>query len=121
MQDLPPSLASLGVFWHPDVLLHDTGSGVFEAGPSPLQAVPERHPENAGRVENMKAILERGPIADRVRWREGRHATVEELETVHDAGYVARIRALSEEGGHRIARTMPVEHGTWPAACAAAG
>ena len=37
-------------FWHDDCLLHDTGSGLFEAGPSPLLAVPELHPENAERL-----------------------------------------------------------------------
>src|SRR5436305_9593396 len=114
MQDPTPSL---DVFWHPDVLLHDTGSGVFETGPSPLQAVPERHPENAGRVENMKAILERGPLAERIRWREGRHASAEELALAHDPAYIQEIRRLSAEGGHLVSRTMPVETGTWPAAC----
>lgn len=35
----------IDVFWHPDVLRHDTGSGVFEAASSPLLEVPELHPE----------------------------------------------------------------------------
>ena len=32
---------TLDVFWHDDVLLHDTGSGVFEHDPSPLIEVSE--------------------------------------------------------------------------------
>ena len=42
-RERPPILA----FWHDECLLHDTGSALFEAGPSPLLAVPELHPENA--------------------------------------------------------------------------
>ena len=39
--------------WHDDCLLHDTGAGLFEGGPSPLLAVPELHPENAERLLNL--------------------------------------------------------------------
>ena len=78
----------LDVFWHDDAIRHETGSGVFEHPPSPLLVEPELHPENAGRVRNMKAILERGPLADWVRWREGRHARPEEVALVHDPAYV---------------------------------
>jgi hypothetical protein len=76
----------LDVFWHDDVLLHDTGSGVFEAAPSPILAEPELHPENAVRLLNMKAILERGPLSQHVRWHEGRHADTAELAAVSRPG-----------------------------------
>ena len=47
----------LQVFWHEAVLLHDTGSGLFEVEATPLVAEPERHPENAHRVRNLKDPL----------------------------------------------------------------
>ena len=111
----------LDVFWHDDALRHETGSGVFEQPPSPLLVEPELHPENAGRVRNMKAILERGPLAERVRWREGRHARPEEVALVHDPAYVESIRAFCADGGGLLTGSTPVSGDSWPAALAAAG
>ena len=51
----------IDVSWHEDTLLHETGSGFFEQPPSLLLAELELHPENAVRLRNMKASLERGP------------------------------------------------------------
>jgi acetoin utilization deacetylase AcuC-like enzyme len=109
------------VFWHDDALLHDTGSGVFEQPPSPLLAEPELHPENAVRVLNMKAILERGPLAEHVRWRNGRHADPKELELVHDPAYVESIRTFCADGGGILTWSTPVSQRSWEAALAAAG
>jgi acetoin utilization deacetylase AcuC-like enzyme len=109
------------VFWHDDALLHDTGSGVFEQPPSPLLAEPELHPENAVRVLNMKAILERGPLAEHVRWRGGRHADPKELELVHDPAYVESIRRFCADGGGILTWSTPVSQRSWEAALAAAG
>jgi acetoin utilization deacetylase AcuC-like enzyme len=111
----------LDVFWHEDALLHDTGSGVFEHPPSPLLDEPELHPENAVRVRNMKAILERGPLAAHIRRREGRHATVEELALVHDPGYVESIREFCAAGGGILTWSTTVSKRSWDAALAAAG
>jgi acetoin utilization deacetylase AcuC-like enzyme len=112
---------TLDVFWHDDALLHDTGSGVFEQPPSPLLTEPELHPENAVRILNMKAILERGPLAEHVRWREGRHARMDELELVHDPAYVEFLRAFCAEGGGVLTWSTPVSQRSWEAALAAAG
>jgi acetoin utilization deacetylase AcuC-like enzyme len=114
-------VAALDVFWHDDALRHDTGSGVFEQPPSALLAEPELHPENAVRLLNMKAILERGPLAKHIRWREGRHADEEELALVHDRAYVDSIRELSARGGGIVTWSTPVSEGSWDAALAAAG
>jgi acetoin utilization deacetylase AcuC-like enzyme len=111
----------LDVFWHADALLHDTGSGVFEHSPSPLLDEPELHPENAVRVRNMKAILERGPLAPHIRRREGRHATPEELALVHDPGYVESIREFCAAGGGILTWSTTVSERSWDAALAAAG
>ena len=114
-------MAGLHVFWHDDALLHDTSSGVFEQPPSPLLAEPELHPENAVRILNMKAILERGPLAGQIRWREGRHADPGELELVHDPGYVASVREFCAAGGGLLTWSTPVSERSWEAALAAAG
>jgi acetoin utilization deacetylase AcuC-like enzyme len=111
----------LQVFWHDDALRHDTGSGVFEHPPSPLLAEPELHPENAVRVLNMKAILERGPLAEHVVWRKGRVAQLEELELVHDRDYLESVRDFCARGGGVLTWSTPVSAESWQAALAAAG
>jgi acetoin utilization deacetylase AcuC-like enzyme len=111
----------IDVFFDERVLAHDAGSGVFEAGPSPLVAVPELHPENAERLANMRAILERGPLAPRLRWHPGRLAEQDELETVHDAAYLASIRQACEAGGGRVSATTVVSAASWVPILAAAG
>jgi acetoin utilization deacetylase AcuC-like enzyme len=84
-------------------------------------AEPELHPENAVRILNMKAILERGPLAEHVRWRGGRRADPSELELVHEAGYVESIRSFCADGGGVITWSTPVSERSWEAALAAAG
>jgi len=111
----------LDVFWHDDVLAHETGRGVFEHPPSPLMAEEELHPENAVRLRNMKAILERGPLARHVRWRSGRHAERQELELVHEPPYIDSVRETCEAGGGLLTSSTPVSPGSWAAALAAAG
>ena len=111
----------MDVFWHEHALVHDTGSGVFEQPPSPLLAEPELHPENAVRIRNMKAILERGPLALWIRWRDGRHATTDELALVHDPEYVESIREFCEAGGGVLTWSTTVSERSWEAALAAAG
>ncbi len=114
-------MALLDVFWHRDVLLHDTGLGVLERPPSPLLARQEPHPEGIARILNMKAILERGPLAGHVRFRPGRPADAAELELVHEPEYVQALRALCAQGGGRLTTTTPASAGSFAAALAAAG
>jgi len=111
----------LDVFWHDAVLEHDTGAGLFEAGHSQLIAVPELHPENAERVRNMKAALERGPLAPQLRWRDGRLAERDEVLAVHDEAYVDEIERFCEEGGRLVTATTVLSAGSWTAILASAG
>jgi acetoin utilization deacetylase AcuC-like enzyme len=111
----------LAVFWHDDVLRHDTGSGLFEHAPSPLLAEGELHPENGLRVRNMKAILERGPLREHVRFGPGRHADPSELALVHDEEYIESVRAFCAAGGGLLTWSTPVMEASWDAARAAAG
>ncbi|MQA01755.1 MAG: hypothetical protein GEV07_03160 [Streptosporangiales bacterium] len=110
---------TIDVFWDARVLEHDTGFGCWEARPSDLLAEQERHPENAVRVRNMKAVLERGPVADAIRWRPGRLATEDELATVHDRAYIDSIRQLCADGGGRLTSTTCVSAGSWQPLAAA--
>jgi acetoin utilization deacetylase AcuC-like enzyme len=113
---------TIGVWWHDDVLVHDTGFGVWEQPGSDLVQIPDRHPENDVRIRNMRAILERGPIASSIRWAEGRHATKEELATIHDRSYIEWIQEKVRSGGGRLAdESTVISPGTWVAATAAAG
>jgi acetoin utilization deacetylase AcuC-like enzyme len=111
----------MDLFWHDDALRHDTGSGLFEQPPSPLMDESELHPENAVRVRNMKAILERGPLAAHIRRRDGRHAGLDELQLVHDGSYVESIHNFCLRGGGVLTWSTPVSAGSWDAALAAAG
>jgi acetoin utilization deacetylase AcuC-like enzyme len=110
----------LDVFWHQDVLLHDTGAGLFENPASPLLAIQILHPEGPDRVRNMKSVLERAPSAARFAWHAGRHATEAELTLFHTAEYVRDVREKAIEGARYTATTL-VSPGSWPGLLAAAG
>jgi acetoin utilization deacetylase AcuC-like enzyme len=108
------------VFWHDDVLAHDTGAGVFEVPPSPLLEIQMPHPEGPNRIRNMKHALEHGPNATRFAWHEGRHATDEELRRFHTPEYVNELRAGARTGKRFTATTL-LSAGSWPALTASAG
>ncbi|HEY5657318.1 MAG TPA: hypothetical protein VIY27_05975 [Myxococcota bacterium] len=111
----------IAVYYSPVVLRHDTGTGVFEAKPSPLLAVAEMHPENAQRVENMVSILKKGPLADRLDWSEAPPAEMEQLARFHDAAYLESLRAIPATESRRVTTTTVFGAGSWAAVCAAAG
>ncbi|WP_199190397.1 class II histone deacetylase [Nitratireductor sp. StC3] len=112
--------AKLAVFWHPAVLEHDTGEGVFEAPPSALLAEQVRHPESAPRLANMKSLLERGPVRERIAWHDGRLATDAELTLFHAPAYLDEIRAADREG-RRFSATTLMSKGSLRGLLAAAG
>jgi len=121
MAAVPPAGTDrLAVFWHDDVLTHDTGEGVFEAPASPLLAEQILHPESAPRLRNMRALLRNGSLAPRIDWHEGRHATRGELLAFHEAGYVDGIFAADAEG-RRFSSTTLMRSGSLRGLCAAAG
>jgi acetoin utilization deacetylase AcuC-like enzyme len=113
--------AELDVFWHPAVLEHDTGSGVWEAPPSDVLDTNELHPENTERIRNMRSVLQRGPVGERIGWRDGRLAEPAELESVHAPRYVAEVRAACEAGGGRLTATTVLSARSWRPLLAAAG
>jgi len=115
-----PARDRLAVFWHDDVLTHDTGEGVFESIPSPLLDTQSPHPEGAERLRNMRAVLQRGPAAARLDWHAGRHATDEEILRFHEAGYLQSLKD-ADVAGRQFSTTTVMGPGGLRAIRAAAG
>lgn len=112
----------IAVFWHPDVLAHDTGAGFFEAPASPLTAIPEPHPEGRDRIINMHSVLTRGPVSQHIAWHDGRPATEAEILRFHEAAYVAELKAACERGEPVwMTGTSPLGPGSWSSIEMAAG
>jgi acetoin utilization deacetylase AcuC-like enzyme len=110
------------VYWHPDCLGHDAGRGCYEYEPSPLMAVDEPHPDTPERILNIRSILERGPIATRMRWQKGRAAQRSEVERFHLPAYVDEVLEAGAVAPVRIDGSgTVVGPGTLSAVFAAAG
>jgi acetoin utilization deacetylase AcuC-like enzyme len=109
------------VYWHEEGLAHDTGAGMFDQPGTALIEVPELHPENPERIRNIRSALRHGPIAPRLEWHTGRHATPDELALVHPAAYVESVRAACAAGPVLITQSTPVGPASFGAALASAG
>ncbi len=105
-------------FWHPHALLHDTGSGLFDTPDPGFLEVPELHAENAERVRNMHGALR--SLGDVLTWRDGRHASEDELAWLHDRDYIAQVRDACGTFT-RVTKTTVLGPGSWEAVRAAAG
>ena len=103
------------------VLDHDTGVALHEAAPSPWFAAHEPHTEGRLRIERMHDILERGPVADVIRFAPGRLADEDELARVHDADYVREVRRTIERGGGWVTGTTRLGAHSYDPLLAAAG
>jgi acetoin utilization deacetylase AcuC-like enzyme len=92
---------------HSDCGRHDTGWG---------------HPEHVGRLRAITRALREDPeLFHRIEHLEGRHATIEELELVHDPTYIRSVRVIAEQGGRRLDADTVASSGSWQAATAGAG
>ncbi len=111
----------LDVFWHADAFRHHPSPGVFGGKPSPLMEVAEEHVEGADRIRNMYSVLKRGPLAERLRWHEGRHATDGELATFHHPAYIEEVKAADRAGGKRFTWETELAPGSLDACYASAG
>ncbi len=86
---------------------HDTGWG---------------HPEHVGRLRAITRALRLDPeFFHTVDHLEGRHATIDELEIVHDPAYIRSIEEITGKGGGRLDTDTVVSSGSWDAATAGAG
>jgi acetoin utilization deacetylase AcuC-like enzyme len=115
----------IAVFFDPRVLDHDTGAGVFEAAPSPYLEVAEPHPENAARIRNMRSVLERGPLADRLDWplaaTGADEAAVDDMALFHDRAYLESLAAMDADTAHSPTSTTVFGPGSWPIVRTGAG
>lgn len=112
----------LHVFWHPGMLLHDPGIGVFDTLHDPgFLEVLDRHPENADRVRNMVSVLQKGPISPYLVWHHGRRAQISELLSFHTANYVQELRDADAQGGRVFCEGTKLGPESWDAALLAAG
>lgn len=114
-------IESMPVHFDARVLDHDTGSALHETAPSPWFAANEPHTEGRLRLERMHDILERGPVADAVRFAPGRLASDDELQRVHDADYIAEVRRIAERGGGWVTGTTRLAANSYEPLLAAAG
>jgi acetoin utilization deacetylase AcuC-like enzyme len=86
---------------------HDTGWG---------------HPEHVGRLRAITRALRLDPeFFHTVDHLEGRRATIDELEIVHDPAYIRSLQEITEAGGGRLDTDTVVSNGSWDAATAGAG
>jgi acetoin utilization deacetylase AcuC-like enzyme len=91
-------------FRHPSSLDHDTGA----------------HPENKARIPAVENELERRGWLGWER-REAPAATIAQLERIHPAEHIERIRATSAAGGGWFDADTLASAGSWEAALHAAG
>ena len=96
MTEPAPALLALH---HDACLEHDTGAGLFEAGPSPLLAVPEVHPESPDLLRNLDLGAGARPAGRRGRLAQAPRASDEELLTIHTPEHIARVDALAAAQG----------------------
>ena len=116
------SKSALAVFWHPDVLKHDPGRGCYEYEASPLMEIDEPHPETPDRIVNIRSILKRGDLKSHIDWRDGRHASRDEIAGFHSEKYIEEI--IEAEGSPPVridGSGTVVNTGSLDAAFAAAG
>lgn len=71
-----------GYYSDPIFLEHDTGS----------------HPENAGRLQAVSALLESDPIMEGLHRRQPRPASEEELTAIHDVDYIRSVEEAALSG-----------------------
>lgn len=92
---------------HSDCGQHDTGW---------------EHPEHVGRLVAIpRALKHRPDLFAALQHREGRYATEDEIAMAHDRDYIARVRAMVEQGGGRLDPDTVVSSGSWGAITAGAG
>ncbi len=116
------SKSALAVVWHPDVLKHDPGRGCYEYEASPLMEIDEPHPETPDRIVNIRSILKRGEISEQIDWRDGRHASKDEIARFHTQQYIEEIIEAEKSPPTRIDGSGTVVNtGSVAAAFAAAG
>ncbi len=79
------------------------------------------HPESARRLETVISGLDMKFIRQQLKLIPARPATLEELTTVHQAGYISRMEGFCRQGGGVWDADTVMSHGSYKAALYAAG
>ena len=94
-----------GYVYDPVYLEHDTG----------------QHPENAGRLQAIMALLEESGLKQKLSHITPRAATTDEIGLVHTADYIAYIQAITKKGGGWLDGDTVTSPGSYKAAVYAVG
>jgi acetoin utilization deacetylase AcuC-like enzyme len=86
-----------------------------------LKHTKRGHPENGDRLKAIMAELEETGLLDELHHVRSRAATMEELAVIHDASYIAQVKAMSKAGGGYLDMDTYVTADTYDAASTAAG
>jgi acetoin utilization deacetylase AcuC-like enzyme len=86
------------VLWDPACLDHHAPDGVFERPPSPLLAHQVPTAEGPVRIDNIRALLERSPLADALIWTRPEPASDAQILRFHDESYLADLKDADREG-----------------------
>ena len=79
------------------------------------------HPESPRRLAKAMSALRESGLLEQVSLVEPREASLEEIQLVHDPGYVEHVRRLCAAGGGYLDADTPVSRGSFEAAVYAAG
>ena len=109
-----------GLVWHERYMWHDTGSGAGEL-PARRWLEPATHVENPATKRRLKNLLDATGLTERLLVLTPRGATADEIERVHERGYVERIRELSDAAGGDAGGESPFGPGAYEIALLAAG
>ena len=97
---------SLSIFYHPDFLNHDTGTG---------------HPERPDRLRACVAALKNCNYSNKLVWKYPRTATEKELNWVHTAQHIEHIKQVCESGSGRLDADTPICKESYDIALKSAG
>ena len=94
----PAVNARMPVYFHERMLDFRVPAGMFDGLPSDLLDIQMAQPERPERIANTVSVLKRGPLGERMDWREARAATDEEILGFHTADYLATMKEADGTG-----------------------
>ena len=104
-------------FWH------TTGEAVLTAPVGgwlqPMAA--GGHAESPESKRRMRNLMDRSGLLSQLVQRDADPASAAEIGAVHDAGYLAEFKALSDKRGGTLGVSAPFGHGSFEIACQSAG
>ena len=86
------------VLWDADCLRHHAADGLFDGAPCDLLAHQSPTAEGPVRIDNIRSLLERSPIAALLTWRKPEPASDAQILGFHDRAYLEELKAADGEG-----------------------